>query len=512
MDTFETLYNTISLSGKQWSTPFFCEGQTSKDGPIMMLDICQHMERTVCNVFQKGYLHPDSSFLFNPNKFVGVESKNDLVLYLIACARSSGFELMLCRKTSRSNATKRKKYTLVLKCRHNQLTAQTNGNMNDSENENNEMIEGNGTPMKKKRKAKTTFSANSRQELCPFKLKVICNTEDNLWYLLFRDLDQEEIDLGWNHCCHMHHLKLNPQHIPLSMKELKNSFMPLINSCVSAGLDTPQIASMCSQANSKETVSKGITASQIEYMRGTYKNIGSKILGLKGDMSSAEKVIDMMNKLINNGMDLDYRVLVHSSNHELTIRSPKGRPKKVSGSSINLSIGVIRESLKLNEGTDVLLALAWVSGEEKELIKRFPHLISADVTERTNAEKRSLYLFTGLDGNNKIFPALHCFMPNCSSEQYGWIYEYAFPDLVGKDVVKRNEVFITDGETAMYETLENLKGTSSPWSSTTLFRCTYHMFTQVWAKTVGGKEKKKVSMAVLNEVKRFFEFMMYNVQ
>ena len=66
-------------------------------------------------------------------------------------------------------------------------------------------------------------------------------------------------------------------------------------------------------------------------------------------------------------------------------------------------------------------------------------------------------MVTGIDGNNKIFIALHCFMPNGFMETYDWIYDYAFPlFVVGDDVIKCNELVITDGEFALYDPLVNV--------------------------------------------------------
>ena len=64
----------------------------------------------------------------------------------------------------------------------------------------------------------------------------------------------------------------------------------------------------------------------------------------------------------------------------------------------------------------------------------------------------------------------------------------------------------------MYESLQNLKGTSSPWASTKLFRCTFHFFYQVWNKKLAGKEKDDSEKAVIASVNKWFVHMIYSVQ
>ena len=84
--------------------------------------------------------------------------------------------------------------------------------------------------------------------------------------------------------------------------------------------------------------------------------------------------------------------------------------------------------------------------------------------------------------------------------------------MVGEETIERNQAFFTDGESAMYGSLELLKGTSSPWASTSLFRCVYHMFFQVWNKTVAGKERHLEEKAVMGKVYSFMRHMIYGIQ
>lgn len=54
--------------------------------------------------------------------------------------------------------------------------------------------------------------------------------------------------------------------------------------------------------------------------------------------------------------------------------------------------------MRINDNQDVLLAVAWCTEYEKQMVKKFPELITFDVTEKTNNQKRGLFVGTGLDG------------------------------------------------------------------------------------------------------------------
>ena len=490
---FDDVIQAITKGENGWSNPIMCKGRTMKDEPTISLDICRFFKRPSL-LSLEVLLHPDAGFVFNPLEFKGVDKQADLVIYVQEACRLAGFELMVDWNTTSKRKTKYSLSKVHFKCRHNQVLDIEGPESCDE-----------GTPRKKKRKSKSSFKASEGVDACPFRFKVICDPKDMLWYLCFADTLRNGVNVS---ICHHGHCSMDPYHIPLSMKMLKKTHLDLINTCMRARLSPQQIAEVCKADVSQK---QGyISISQAEYIKSTYSELSSMFSELRGDLTSAEKVIKLMDKLIEQGMDIDYRVLVQSKDHEITIRNPRGRPRKGEGRTNSLKS--IRKGLRVNEGSDVLLALAWISGEEKELIRRFPEIISADVTERTNKEKRPLYLFCGLDGNNHLFPAFHCLMPNTSSEMYQWVYESAFLEMVGEETIERNQAFFTDGESAMYGSLELLKGTSSPWATTSLFRCVYHMFFQVWNKTVAGKERHLEEKAVMGKVYSFMRHMIYGIQ
>ena len=152
-----------------------------------------------------------------------------------------------------------------------------------------------------------------------------------------------------------------------------------------------------------------------------------------------------------------------------------------------MNIEEIRESQSIGILQSVLLGFAWVTDEELSLIQRFPEYLSADVTERTNIEKRGLFLLTGLDGNNSTFIGLHAFIPNAQMDSFDWIYTSALPDLISEETCLENQCVCTDGEDALFMPLITQTNVKGPWRNSSHRRCTYHLFTQQWAIKIAGK-------------------------
>ena len=61
----------------------------------------------------------------------------------------------------------------------------------------------------------------------------------------------------------------------------------------------------------------------------------------------------------------------------------------------DMDIAAIRESMNIRDKQKMLIAFAWITGKELSLLRRFPEFLCGDVTERTNKEKRGLFLVTG---------------------------------------------------------------------------------------------------------------------
>ena len=89
------------------------------------------------------------------------------------------------------------------------------------------------------------------------------------------------------------------------------------------------------------------------------------------------------------------------------------------------AISAWREALRINDSDSILVAFAWCSNEEMRLARMFPEYWACDTTFGATKEQRNLFLFAGVDGENKTFPLLYCFMPSKLIRAYTWAIKFA---------------------------------------------------------------------------------------
>lgn len=509
MSTFKDLTSAVTAM-KTWRSSVRCKGRVQRLGGTDSYDICPLMDEYQVRL-KKISIHPRSGFQFDEALFEGgdKDTQKAMKVYLRSVCRESGFEVYL---KGNLGHTKKKGDTLaaiVFGCRHAQVNKKTN-----VANVPTEVSHGNGD--KKTRHRLTTFHAPTKEEACPFVLKVFCDARDSLWYLGFsRKMNRSHLtsEARPEPCMHSNHMKMDSSVLRVSMHEIRHNCQDLLEACGEANV-TSAVKANLMKIYGKFGAS-AITSHQMTYFQSCHDELSGVAGELDGSMSSAEKVLTLMDALIANGDDLDYCALIHEKNFEYKVRFPKGRPpKKILDVDEDRAqtIKRVRQAMGMSDDTEVLLAIAWVSGEEKELFRRFPSVISADITEKLNREQRSTFIFVGVDGNNKLFPCFRCFLPNSSLEMFNWVYEKAFIMLMNPTDVRLNTVFLTDGEFNMYYAMDLITGTSSDWSSTKTYRCRFHLLYQPWQKKVGGKPKNGSEEEIIcSWVMWYIEYMMYNV-
>ena len=402
--------------------------------PPQDINICEHLLRVPFPSFPcEG-----SNFMFDPSMFLGPEKYNDICQYASEQCRAAGFKIYKHNSSKRGSHGSRLS-TLVLACEHNR-----------------EPVE----PPKQNKKHYRTCRPADETFRCPFQIKIVCNKKDCCWYLLSQNLD--EICESY----HKGHIHLPPSTVQTNLSELNEDELDLALRCDELCLPPSIIQKLI---NSRNEGSTRFTSKQIEHILSRHK--AEKIINgcCKEGVSSAEKLIADFDTMIAEGDKIHYVALIHNAAEGYQIRPSRGRLKTIPDES-DLNIKEIRESMLLNGEQDILLAFAWVTDVELNMLSKFPHLVTFDVTEKTNKEKRGLFLGTGLDGQKKLFIALHCFMPNARFESFSWIYKFALPELWTDKVISEIEVVITDGENALFSPLENLSGVSGPWKGVMVYR------------------------------------------
>ena len=399
---FSTLDSLLKHSSN-WKCSIKCTGFTQKSQlKAKEVDICDLMHQPPLN---RDSVHWNSSFMFDPLVFKGndKDTMQRIQAYVVGSCKDAGFYL---KPTSacRRHKIGRRLAVLDFVCEHNAPPVKPPSVQSPpvkpakAESGNKQKK---STKTKKERKIFTTRAVNE-EDRCPFGLRIFCCEEDQHWYLTNSSTAAETDGT------HKGHFALPPETVRIPISEADESCIELALHAQEMALPDSQIAQLLElQTNG----SKRFSSSQIRYLIERHKS--EKIVKdfQSRELSSAETLLESFDKLIAEGEDLSYVALVQSKEHGFELKFPKGRHKSISDPA-DLDMAGIRRAMSVGKGQSVLLAFAWITGEERKMLEKFPELITFDVTENTNKEKRGLFVGTGQDGNGKLFIALHSFMPN----------------------------------------------------------------------------------------------------
>ena len=117
--------------------------------------------------------------------------------------------------------------------------------------------------------------------------------------------------------------------------------------------------------------------------------------------------------------------------------------------------------MPIDNKLDVLLLFCWIIEKERDIMIKFPEFFCIDTTENTNAEKRGLFISSGLDGNYKMHLGINYLMPNGILESFNWIYEVAILRLGLREAIINFKLVMSNQERALYKPLENLSQVES---------------------------------------------------
>ena len=392
-----------------------------------------------------GYSFPRvfSNFMFDPSVYRGPEAYKDLSKAIQMACKNSGF------KTSRGSSSRATQKGNILAflhiiCEHGRESVTALRQQNKS--------------LKYK-----TSRPMTDVERCPFVLKVFCANHDGCWYL------QPTYENHSESCVHKGHVQLMPEDVHTPLNQLDEDALELALQMHELQLDDSLKAKLI---NIRSEGSTKFTPAQIRYAIARAQ--AEKICNdFDHKQSSAEKLLASFDKMKQDNHDIEFVALIHDAKlGKFLLKMPKGRPSKdVQNPDEKMDITKIRESMGINDNQQVLLAFAWVTGDELRMVCKFPELFFMDVTEKTNLEKRGMFIATGMDGFGKIFVGLHCFMPNAQACSFNWIYKHALLELWKKEVVERVQVAVTDGENALYSPLLNeSRKESSLWRNLEVYR------------------------------------------
>ena len=168
---------------------------------------------------------------------------------------------------------------------------------------------------------------------------------------------------------------------------------------------------------------------------------------------------------------------------EMCSPGPEGSPEEKTPIDLStdldkLALGITLAELskELCVGQKILLAVAWCREDERQLFEMFPEVLMFDVTYGTNTEARPLGVSASTNANMEVFTPFRVFMPSECMWVFDWIIGSAIPDLLGKEPLRRVQLFLTDGDPKIYRSFDKHQSELMPNARHGL--CVYHLVTK----------------------------------
>ena len=132
----------------------------------------------------------------------------------------------------------------------------------------------------------------------------------------------------------------------------------------------------------------------------------------------------------------------------------------------------------------LLVLFLFNNSKEMRLTRMHPESWQADTTHGTNNEKKELFTIASLDGNKKAFNVCRAYIPNAQTWIFSLLFNECLPLFLGKTIMTRNRLVVTDGATNEYVPLILATGKESALPYTVHSLCYFHLGVLGWLKHV----------------------------
>ena len=318
------------------------------------------------------------------------------------------------------------------------------------------------------------------EKKCPFMFYVFLSSNDDKWYLSYSATSNTRM-------CHQHHFKMPDYGITHNYGDLSPGIRKYVHDALSNHIDGPSIVQMVFSQ-----YGVNITLNTIKVARKEYIN---KIFN-EYSVDPANSSCDRLLGYFRSNMDISFLSVTHSVDSGFVTfrrsKCPKNsvmiteEEKDVEAQTISSDdMERWRSDLKVKDGKEILVALAWIHQDDMRNVTLFPEVLSVDVTFGVNKQSRNLLRVCGIDGNFKVFTAFQCFMPSKQFRAFDWVCRVAFPKLVGNEVLRYNTVVTSDQESPLTSGIRNLmEAREYPLGRSVHRLDMYHIFVKEWKDKV----------------------------
>jgi hypothetical protein len=141
----------------------------------------------------------------------------------------------------------------------------------------------------------------------------------------------------------------------------------------------------------------------------------------------------------------------------------------------------------------MMVGIAYGMPFELEQFRLFHISMHIDATTNSNKEGWPLVTVTSKDLYGCMFFVLRAFLPSEQSWAYKWLFQTVFPVLVGKEVLSKLSINVTDGNSQEITQLEDAVNKYFP--NVYRIQCSWHIIDRGWFKNVnvplGGHSWRK---------------------
>ena len=491
----------------------FNESDSCNDPRVV--DLLSFLHDPSINLFYSdvlGKLHPPSARYIFPARYNGLKGQISLTNDLCYAANKSGFRLTACRHRSDPNGKH-----IVFACpNHRSYEPRISADKAFGKDElyasnikpqcarRNRAIENrgrNGVFMpKKNNQSRPTDPARC----CPFFITIHLFYPTQQWYLT----------KGWSGRGHHFHPSFDPELIRPKVSRLNSSELKLCE-------DMSKIHSKSHMVSKLIQVRTGdlLSSQQIEYLRQKQDSLQQLADSITDrSQSSAEKLLDTL----KSTEDVSFIALFHEP--ESTLLAPRNpgfqinelkkrkeketkshfwsTMKRIHSDSVvterlpeSVANRALREesvpdaegrrkALTISDGQRMLLAIIWITDEDKRLFSLYPEVLFADTTFGTNNEKRPLFKIAACDANNQNFTVVNGYLPSQRSWVFHFVQVYAVPLLTGPMLLKINLHYISDDDSDMYDPVVHDSANEGAWKGTKQSLCMWHLVYKKFEKSI----------------------------
>lgn len=312
-----------------------------------------------------------------------------------------------------------------------------------------------------KRKKTKTSKATCNEATCPFKFNVYWFPDQQRWGLIAH---------GGNRM-HQGHLCDKPEHVKCTTTNLvSEEDFDLANDLFECNQTPAEVDNLL---NHRSGIS--LTPNQVKYMKQKHRKNKQQQFQ-SGPSTPASRFLSWL----ESNKHVSYILLFDKGQSEMIHARRPGRAERerevmfhcihrrsgndVVAEDIGITVAAstnveddpeeyitrIRHSMSIPNANQVLLAAVWCTDQQRRFVTLFPEVMAADVTEQTNKEKRPLLLLGGLTSDNESFIFCQAFLPSMQQWVFHWFFNQAVPALFSPDILRRNKLMLTDGDSKEY--------------------------------------------------------------